>query len=248
MADPSKWLDVFKRCEFDVDGMCKDIVERDSLEKRGERREAAALKRRIRQKLDDVKKNVRRLEHDLQDIESDHLTSGIGPGELGRRKGLINRLNSRIRAVDDGEFGRKPKRRRKGLINRLNSRIRAVDDGEFGRKPKRRRKAEETEYTEYKNSDQLLEEQTMLVKKQDDHLDDILVGVRGLNRLGNDISTELNVHDQLLSEIGEEVDRTDQQIQSNIFRVDHISRRTKGWSGCCLIVLLLIAIIVLLVI
>eukprot|EP01083_Nonionella_stella_P066623 175622_1 len=221
MADPSKWLDVFKRCEFDVDGMCKDIVERDSLEKRGERREAAALKRRIRQKLDDVKKNVRRLEHDLQDIESDHLTSGIGPGELSRRKGLINRLNSRIRAVDDGEFGRKPKRRRK---------------------------AEETEYTEYKNSDQLLEEQTMLVKKQDDHLDDILVGVRGLNRLGNDISTELNVHDQLLSEIGEEVDRTDQQIQSNIFRVDHVSRRTKGWSGCCLIVLLLIAIIVLLVI
>eukprot|EP01083_Nonionella_stella_P174682 606278_1 len=63
--------------------------------------------------VDDVKKNVRRLEHDLQDIESDHLTSGIGPGELGRRKGLINRLNSRIRAVDDGEFGRKPKRRRK---------------------------------------------------------------------------------------------------------------------------------------
>lgn len=112
----------------------------------------------------------------------------------------------------------------------------------------RYRPAEEDEHSSMMSNEQLQHHQEERMRSQDEDLDVILGGVRKLKHIGQDIDEELGLHEKLLDDLDQSVDRTDARVLDNINSVDYIAEKNKNWCGIICMVLLLIVIVILLIV
>eukprot|EP01006_Ploeotia_vitrea_P028818 TRINITY_DN61451_c0_g1_i2.p1 TRINITY_DN61451_c0_g1~~TRINITY_DN61451_c0_g1_i2.p1 ORF type:complete len:227 (+),score=83.76 TRINITY_DN61451_c0_g1_i2:25-681(+) len=184
-------------------------------------------KRQRSRDLNQLQQDLTRLERSFREIESDPGRYGLGQGELSRRRGLLQRLRADV--MDIGSDGRNT---RAGLFNSR----------------KAREEAQETDDTEFLTNAQLHQQQQVAMDDQDQHLDRILDGVSVLKNMSHDIGAELDVHSQLLEELDEAVEVTDNRVQSNTHKVTDVHEKTGGCLPLCIIFLLFAVIIALIVV
>jgi syntaxin 6 len=218
--DASGWLNLSER----VDVAIRDLkaASREAQAASAAGAAAGASRRKLQQKLREVDDDINRLDNSLSAMQSDPDSFGIGPSEVVRRQDLLSRFRSAARILSDAIEGRSAQAR--------------------GRS---KRKVEETEETERLSSQDLYQEQQLVAKRQDEQLDEILAGVTKLKAMSQDIGTELDLHTQLLSELGDQVDSTDTRIRISADRVRDIEDKEASCWPLFIIVALLVVIVVL---
>lgn len=212
MSGESDWLRLHDVTANALEVLASEVREADKL------RGGLSVRDKMKagKKLDDAKREVGRLSHALEKIAEDPLKYRIGEGELGRRRGLLDKLARSIQATE-------------GLIE--------------GSGNKRARRLEETDDTKHMSNQDLYQTQAQSRRNQDEQLDQILTGVGKLKDMSHDIHRELDLQTHLLSDLDTAVERTDKRMVVATDRVDDVNRESKGWCGILCILLWLIVLI-----
>jgi len=179
------------------------------------------LKHRLIKKVKQAKEDLARLEQDLKMLER---KGKIADGEASRRRDMLSDLSSLHEDITDLLSGEREQR----------------DIYERGANQ------EEAEETRELDNAQILQTQQKRMRRQDEQLDGILDGVEQLSRMGVDINNELKVHDMLLTDLDDAVDRTSGKIKANTERIDHIQETSGGWWPIVIMVILMVLIVLLL--
>ena len=95
------------------------------------------------------------------------------------------------------------------------------------------------------------EQQVVMMREQDQHLDGVFQTVGNLRRQADDMGRELEEQVEMLEETERVADRVQGRLQTGMGKLNHVLRRTEDkYSGCCiglLIVVLIILLILLLI-
>lgn len=187
------------------------------------------MKRRYKYKKDvqRIEEKATKLDEQLSRMENFPRKYEIASGELGRRRGLLTRLNNEVASVSS-------------MLARGRQRIdRDELDLTAG--------VEESLETRHLSNQQLMERQQREELKQDEHLEDILRGVTTLKDMGYGIAHELNAQEGLLDNLEQGIDKTDRNIQRNTSRVQNVSHEsTSCWPMFIMIFLFFIIVFLLL--
>ena len=97
----------------------------------------------------------------------------------------------------------------------------------------------ETDETLLLNDNNLLSHQTTIKQQQDDKLSHMLAGVTNIKTMSLDMHEELNLHQNLLQQIDEDVDRNDYKIQINMDGIDNMQSAKTGWCPLFTMIILL---------
>jgi hypothetical protein len=95
------------------------------------------------------------------------------------------------------------------------------------------------------------EQQVVMMREQDQHLDGVFQTVGNLRRQADDMGRELEEQVEMLEETERVADRVQGRLQTGMGKLNYVLRRTEDkYSGCCiglLIVVLIILLILLLI-
>jgi len=216
------WWTLYEQTEQTLNQLAHDLHEQQSKSSTASVRE----KRTTHTKLRSAKDDVSTLERTLNRMEDNPGDFKIGDGELTRRRGLLTALKNLYTSVEDGTSNSKTKRE---LFT--------------GAGARRGGRGEENEETKHLDNTQLVSQQQDVMQKQDEQLGVVLEGVTKLKVMSHDISTELDLHKSLLSDLDHNVDRTDGKIRANTNRIEVVEKEESG--GCCaLIVMVLLLVLI----
>lgn len=92
------------------------------------------------------------------------------------------------------------------------------------------------------------ERQALIIRQQDEHLDDIEQAVGRIGNMGRSIGEELDGQHRLLNDMGEEMDTTYSRMRAAQKRMTEVIRMAGGNSQKCIILVLVVVLIILVVI
>jgi len=90
----------------------------------------------------------------------------------------------------------------------------------------------------------LMQEQEQVMTRQDEGLDLISRSAQRLKQIGNVMSDELDDQNEILGDLQQGMDHTEQRVKRETAHVVHVTEKAKAGGMFCCIVLLIIAIIV----
>lgn len=214
--DAREWLQMFQEVS---DSLQKTQMEVLQYNQNGG---SIRAKRTLSKKIAKSKEEVLILQKGLAKMEHNPMEHGIGSGEVRRRKGMLTNLNTLVHNVDD---------------DMNSSQYASADRGTLKNGP------QENDETLTKDNQGLYEQQQQAVKEQDEKLDNIYEGVSKLKYMSQGINTELGMHENLLDDLHEAVERTDRHMVMNTKGVDHVNRKSRGCCGVIIIFLLMVIIV-----
>jgi syntaxin 8 len=173
-----------------------------------------------------LKEDMEMLDRNLRMMQGSPADFKVGSGEITRRQGLVHSLGLDIERFTAALEGRTVKKELMGD---------ARPD----------KKAVETTETMGLDSRQLYDKHLDKKAAQDKAIDDILVGVTKVKQIGQDINDELTLHEQLLDDIDQGMDRVENRLKDNTKATKQIRQKDKSWFGFGLMILLFIVILVL---
>lgn len=94
------------------------------------------------------------------------------------------------------------------------------------------------------NNQQLRQRQMEKKENIDAGLDEILQGVKRINVIGDDINNELIRQDQIIDDIGQNMDKANQKVGTNNQRLEYLNKKAKDKGCCCLMLVLFLVIVV----
>ncbi|KAK4230365.1 syntaxin-6 [Podospora fimiseda] len=90
------------------------------------------------------------------------------------------------------------------------------------------------------------EQQVMMMREQDEHLDGVFQTVGNLRRQADDMGRELEEQREMLEVVDNLTERVGGRLQTGMEKMKHIIRRSEDkWSSCCIGLLILVLIILL---
>jgi len=193
----------------------------------------------------ELKSIVRSVEWDLQDleetisiVEKNRQKFRIDDHEIEERKRFVRETKLLIAEVKQALAGIES---RKKLENEerevLTSQSKSAKKPP-GSKYERLKAAVEESNTEFiSNEDQKME---LIMKDQDPLLDQLGEGVGTLGQIAVAINSEVNVHNQMLTEVSEDVDKTQGTMKTGIKKMEQLLEATDNKKLWALIVVLIL--------
>ncbi|KAK4164920.1 syntaxin-6 [Cladorrhinum sp. PSN259] len=90
------------------------------------------------------------------------------------------------------------------------------------------------------------EQQVMMMREQDEHLDGVFQTVGNLRRQADDMGRELEEQREMLEVVDNLTERVGGRLQTGMEKMKHIIRRSEDrWSSCCIGLLIFVLIILL---
>ena len=165
---------------------------------------------------------VTALQNGLNALETDS-KSGVGEGELRRRRDLIRELNAEILGLERLSQTIATQRTTLSVPNASDQPQNQLFDKPAGQISTRRvfGAPPETERTKGLDNAGVLQLQTQIMKEQDDQLDDFLRQVRRTKDIAGQINEELISQNELLDGLDHDVDR----VQGKIKRADRQAKK-----------------------
>lgn len=182
-------------------------------------------KRNMMKRVQKAKESVSKLSAYLARMEKEPQAFGVGEGEIQRRKGRLAQLNTAVHNIDE-------------VVQERTSTAKA---GLF--EGHKKITVKETDETALLSNQQLHATQKDRLSDQDEKLDMIYDGVTKLKIMTQDINQELGLHENLLKDLDEAVERTDTKLQGTEKAVDYVDKKKGGCMPLFIIFLLLIIII-----
>ena len=215
----SQWLTAADGFDSSLSQLELDLIE-PSLTQR--------QRRTLQRRLTEAKDELSRLDSSLRTHEANPLQHKIGSGEAQRRREKMTELKAKLaRLSADEESTSSASSRRRGTARSSM----AVEDSE--------------ETVSLSNA-QLYAQQRDTIAQQDEKLDNILAGVHTLKAISTDIHSELDVHNQLLTDLDQQMDHTDNKLRANVRKIAVIEKRARGWLSVCCMVVWIVMIVLLL--
>jgi len=231
-SEANEWLELHEQTDGALQGLSSDIRETQKTSASGG--SAPKEKRIIARRLGQAKTDIDKLERSLIKMEAQPIAYKIGEGELSRRRQMLSSIRNLYQMTDDLNSGKTSQRlemiRKKDLLS--------GGRGGYGAQ-----QHDETAETEGVSNRDLSNQQQQMIDKQDQQLGHVLDGLTTLHHMGHDISTELDLHKHLLSDLDNSIDQTDDRIRINTQRVETVNEKA---GGCCgmITMLVLLAIII----
>eukprot|EP00040_Diaphanoeca_grandis_P030572 m.180914 g.180914 ORF g.180914 m.180914 type:complete len:239 (-) comp32040_c3_seq1:135-851(-) len=225
-----RWISSYEQATAKADEITAAINERDRLARTGQN--ASKVTSQVRRLVAEVSQSIVRLEDSLNTAGREyHITDA----EFNRRQNLVSTLKGRKDQLASSF------QREGGNMSGGGDRNQLFGDQESGggRRPAR----EEDESTRGRDSHGLLERQQMVMRDQDDGLDILAASIARQKNMGLAIGNELDDQDEMLDELGDAMDRTDQRLTRTTGQVMQVTEKAKSGGMCCCIVLLILAII-----
>ena len=216
----SQWLPAADAFEASLSQLELDLTE-PSLTQR--------QRRTLQRRLTEAKDELTRLDTALRTHEANPMQHKIGSGEAQRRRERMTQLKAKLLqlSTDEEENASATSSRRRGTARSAM----AVED---------------TEDTAALSNSQLYAQQRQTIAQQDEKLDNILAGVHTLKAISSDIHSELDVHNQLLTDLDQQMDHTDNKLRANVRKIAVIEKRARGWlSVCCMVVWIVLIVLLL---
>eukprot|EP00040_Diaphanoeca_grandis_P033766 m.207688 g.207688 ORF g.207688 m.207688 type:complete len:239 (-) comp32989_c10_seq1:238-954(-) len=94
------------------------------------------------------------------------------------------------------------------------------------------------------DGDNAISRQEQVMRDQDDGIDVLSESIARQKNMGLAISGELDLHEDLLDDLGSAMDRTDNRLHATTERVITVTEKAKGSGMCCCIAILILAIII----
>ncbi|KAK4142297.1 t-SNARE [Dichotomopilus funicola] len=204
----------------------------------------------------DLEASLATLAEDLADlvesvkaVESNPAQYGISPTEMGRRKRLVQEVGGEVDDMHEElakASGSSSRKGRPGARGGAGSDLPdpsafAIPDGETDANNSNPDYAAEFE----------LEQQEVMMREQDQHLDGVLQTVGNIRRQADDMGRELEEQVEMLDHTERLVESLGGRLQMGMDKLKYVARRSEDkWSSCCigvLIVVLLILLVLLLI-
>jgi len=193
----------------------------------------------------DIKSGIRTIEWDLGDLE-DTITVVEGnrgkfkleQAEINARKEFVAATKRKIAAIKDEV------ERFKGVTerNQRNQLMGGRQDDKFVR----------LQEAMVEDNQRFIEgqsqRQAQIFKTQDAGLDRLKDTVGNLKEIGNTISSELEEHDKIISDINTEVDKADTGLKGVVKKVNELIDKTSDGKQMCIIVVLILILVALVVV
>jgi len=227
-----RWIASYEQATAKADEVTAAVNERDRLARTGQN--ASKITSQVRRLLSELTQTINRLEESLNTAGREyHITDA----EFNRRQNLISTLKGRkdqVQSAAGREGGR-------GGMSGPGDRNQLFGDNESG--AGRRGPRQEDDSTMGRDSHGLLERQQTIMRDQDDGLDILAASIARQKNMGLAIGNELDDQDEMLDELGDAMDRTDQRLTRTTGQVMQVTEKAKSGGMCCCIVLLILAII-----
>ncbi|KAK4239131.1 syntaxin-6 [Achaetomium macrosporum] len=198
----------------------------------------------------DLESSLTSLAEDLADlvesvraVESNPSQYGLSAAELTRRKRLVQEVGGEVDDMREElskvsssttAAGRNQKGKGGGGNDLPKPSSFAIPDGEGG-------DADNDYAAEFER-----EQQVMMMREQDEHLDGVFQTVGNLRRQADDMGRELEEQVEMLEVVDQLADRVGGRLQTGMEKLKYVMRRTEDrWSSCCIGVLIVVLIILL---
>jgi uncharacterized membrane protein len=200
----------------------------------------------------DLESSLTSLAEDLADlvesvrvVESNPSQYGLSAAEVTRRKRLVQEVGgevddmreelSKVSSSSSAGDAAGRNQRGKGSSSDLPEPSSfAIPDGEGG-------DADNDYAAEFER-----EQQVMMMREQDEHLDGVFQTVGNLRRQADDMGRELEEQVEMLEVVDQLADRVGGRLQTGMEKLKYVMRRTEDrWSSCCIGVLIVVLIILL---
>jgi len=178
-------------------------------------------KRNMMKRVQKAKESVAKLSAHLARMEKEPQSFGVGEGEIGRRKTRLAQLNTAVHNMDEV------------VQDRTSNAKSGLFEGH------KKISVKETDQTALLNNQQLQATQKDKIADQDEKLDHIYDGVTKLKIMTQDINQELGLHENLLKDLDDAVEKVDNKMQGTERAVDYVDKK-KGGCVPLLIILLLV--------
>eukprot|EP00744_Colponema_vietnamica_P021069 GILI01030031.1.p1 GENE.GILI01030031.1~~GILI01030031.1.p1 ORF type:complete len:237 (-),score=58.62 GILI01030031.1:50-760(-) len=232
---PPKNLDNFTADYEKAERLCKsilaDVKTRDQLKIKGE--SIARLSAQLRGQLSELGLELEFLEKGLQAAETNTSPFKLTERELGRRRDKVRVLVEERRKLEEMVKNPPQSKQAESLVNEWESRSRT----------QRMRDGEESKSMSGKD---MLQQQKMLLRDQDEALDALGGTVENLKQIGLSINDEADLHVRLLDDMDTDIDRTAHNMERNTRRVKNIGRQSSNSLAYITIIVLIVIIILLL--
>mmetsp|Transcript_33663 Transcript_33663/g.38270 ORF Transcript_33663/g.38270 Transcript_33663/m.38270 type:complete len:233 (-) Transcript_33663:215-913(-) len=195
-----------------------DINRREVMRQEGEK--TAALNASIRNNMHQLQIQIDYLNRAARDFENSPQTYRITASEALSRKNAVMELESLMN----------------GNIKTKNDEFTSGGGNVYGGNSSRA--ANEEEYKSMNNK-QLLSQQKRQLADQDAHLDEINDVITNVGRTGQVINEELDLHNALLDDLHQGVDKTNRHIVKSQSKLQTVLEKS---SNCCLILTVIIEI------
>jgi len=231
MSAKDKWLDKLDHAELIVED-CENIID--------SRRDLVRDGQDVSKANSNIRKILNELAMTIQDLE-DLLNSSaaqyhITDEQYTKRQDDIADLKARRddmqSAYSKGQGGPSSVGNRNPSMN-----------GSSYRNPGYDRGGHDDGYGGYDN-DHALTRQQQIMREQDDGIDILAQSIERQKNMGNMISGELDLQEDMLDDLGAGMDRTDNRLTATTERVITVTEKAKGSGMCCCIALLILAIII----
>jgi len=227
-----------------VNEISKDIQERNKQLRNGQK--SAQKNTQIRNSINNLGKEIIKLDDTLNKIARNPQTYNITDNELSRRRDMVNNLRNKkdelaaVLSQGDSvaqESGKNPNR-----DSLLGSGEKKPGSRAFGPAA-----AKETEETLGHEDEDILQMQQSKIKDQDDLLDALHDSVTKQKQLGYAIHDELGLQSRLLDDIEHDVDKVTNKTKNANNALTKLSKKAKTGGAICIVVILIIILILLLV-
>lgn len=219
--DPRDWS---KLCEDTMTEM--SACNQEALQWTNSGAGSVRTKQQMLKKVQNAKDAVAKLNSSLGKMERDPQAFGLGEGEISRRKARLTQLNTVVYNIEEV------------VHNRTSNAKAGLFDGH------KKITIKDTPETQGLSNQQLLASQRDKIADQDEKLDHIYDGVSKLKVMTKDINSELDLHQGLLSDLDQAVEKTDAKLQGAEQAVDYVDKK-KGGCWALLIIFVLIGLIIL---
>ncbi|KAK3308571.1 t-SNARE [Chaetomium strumarium] len=201
----------------------------------------------------DLESSLNSLAEDLADlvesvrvVESNPSHYGLSAAEVTRRKRLVQEVGGEVDDMREelskvasstsagGAAGRNQKGKGSSGTDLPEPSWFAIPDGEGG-------DADNDYAAEFER-----EQQVVMMREQDEHLDGVFQTVGNLRRQADDMGRELEEQVEMLEVVDQLADRVGGRLQTGMEKLKYVMRRTEDrWSSCCIGVLIVVLIILL---
>jgi len=206
-----------------------------------------ATNEEFRWTLNELRDGIKNIEWDLQDledtinvVEGNRIKFKLDEKEIESRKAFVATTNRHIQEI-------------KETINSTRSKGKMENDERATLMPSgKHEKFVKLEQAIVQDNSEFIQDQEnqqqVIMKKQDQNLDQLSNTVGTLKDISNTIGVELKEHEDLLGELGTKVDHVDSGLKGIIKRVDTLIEKSKDgtqWAIVIILVLVLIGLVVL---
>eukprot|EP01134_Creolimax_fragrantissima_P005753 CFRG5753T1 len=197
----------------------------------------------------ELKQSIKSIEWDLEDldetvsiVESNPVRFHITPEDMASRKGFIAQTRQTIEMIRDDINSAASKTREE---NASRAKLMGLSES------KPHNKYEKLEQELDRENDNFIDEQRKLhrleMEDQDRNMEAVGKTVVNLKNLGQDIGRELDEHNVLLDDLDDNMERTENQLNRVVHKVEKILESVSDKKQCYAILVLSIALIILVV-